>query len=258
MEWRFRTAAMALVMLSATVVSSSAQPAKVFVKGSPKPLVIEVVTLLRGLPDVIPVSSAAGPDATLDLQKKGGAKVKCGSLQAHLPGPTAADLVAQLRQWIPQPVAARRTARAERSRAWAEGLRAFAEGLNAMNQARATSNASSLAAGASSTKLMIFGGQGHKTYLGCVNCSRFDPDSVENQFGVHGSRFSTTSVVNGFSEFGSKFSDHSACNRFASDPPVIVDGSGQYYGRLTVNTMNPERTRSATIQAWLAGVCSSR
>jgi hypothetical protein len=37
--------------------------------------------------------------------------------------------------------------------------------------------------------------------------------------------------MNGFGQFASQFSSYSACNEFASDPPVIVDRSGSYYGR---------------------------
>jgi hypothetical protein len=106
-----------------------------------------------------------------------------------------------------------------------------------------------------STKLMLFGGAGHKTYLGCVNCSNLAPDSVFNELGDHGSRLATDSILNPFSDYGSPFSSYSACNPFADDPPVIVDGAGQFYGRLTVNTVNSERTHNTTLLSWLATVC---
>jgi len=51
------------------------------------------------------------------------------------------------------------------------------------------------AAGASaqqySTKLMIFGGLDHKTYLGCLNCNEYATDSVFNSYGNSGSPYST-------------------------------------------------------------------
>jgi hypothetical protein len=84
-------------------------------------------------------------------------------------------------------------------------------------------------------KLMIFGGPGHQVYLGCLNCSEFARDSVQNQFGPNGSSFSQTSIRNEFSPYGSKFSNYSACNPFASNPPVVVDGQGRYYGRLKLD-----------------------
>jgi hypothetical protein len=77
-------------------------------------------------------------------------------------------------------------------------------------------------------KLMLFGGRDHKTYLGCLNCSKFDTDSVANEFGPHGSAFETDSIFNRFGDFGSPYSDYSPCNRFASDPPVIVDPRGNF------------------------------
>jgi hypothetical protein len=102
---------------------------------------------------------------------------------------------------------------------------------------------------------MLFGGRDHKTYLGCLNCSKFDTDSIFNEFGPHGSAFETDSIFNRFGDFGSSFSDYSPCNRFASDPPVIGDPQGNFYGRLTINALQPEKTRSEYWSAWIAGVC---
>lgn len=82
---------------------------------------------------------------------------------------------------------------------------------------------------------MLFGGPDHRTYLGCLNCSEFNQDSVVNEFGPYGSSFSPTSIRNQFSPYGSSFSQYSACNPFALDPPVIVDGQGNYYGRLKLD-----------------------
>jgi hypothetical protein len=33
-------------------------------------------------------------------------------------------------------------------------------------------------------KLMLCGGQGHKTYLGCLNCGNYAADSISNSYGV--------------------------------------------------------------------------
>lgn len=102
---------------------------------------------------------------------------------------------------------------------------------------------------------MIFGGDGHKTYLGCLNCSEFAADP-KNQFGRHGSPYSTESIFNHFSQFGSPYSTWSACNPYATDPPVIVDGSGKFYGRLTLNTFSPELGAGNDLLGWLRAVCS--
>ncbi len=102
---------------------------------------------------------------------------------------------------------------------------------------------------------MLFGGEGHRTYLGCLNCSRFDTDSVFNKYGEHGSRYSTPSIFNKYGEFGSRYSDTSVCNPYATDPPVIVDHNGQFYGRLTVNRYHPQRTRSEQLRMFVNATC---
>jgi hypothetical protein len=130
---------------------------------------------------------------------------------------------------------------------WGAGLQGFADGYAAANTQPAA---------VSSQKLMIFGGPNHKTYLGCLTCPKYATDSVENAYGLHGSRYAADSIFNRFGEFGSKYGSHSPCNRYATDPPVIVDEAGRYYGRLTVSTTNADRTRNPNLQAWIAGVCA--
>lgn len=105
-------------------------------------------------------------------------------------------------------------------------------------------------------KFMVFGGADHRTYLGCLNCSEYAADSVLNSYGTYGSSFSMTSVYNSFGEYGSQFSMYSACNPFASDPPVIVDQAGNFYGRLTVNAFNSEQVHDQTVLQWLTKVCA--
>jgi hypothetical protein len=104
---------------------------------------------------------------------------------------------------------------------------------------------------------MIFGGEDHEQYLGCMNCSEYVHDSVENIFGPFGSKFSATSIRNHFSSFGSQFSSYSACNTFASEPPRIVDDDGNFYGTLTINRFNLQRIRNQTVLAWLEGICAN-
>lgn len=103
---------------------------------------------------------------------------------------------------------------------------------------------------------MIFGGSGHKTYLGCLSCSEYATDSVFNEYGQHGSEYSTESIHNEYGQYGSRYSAYSPCNPYASDPPVVVDQNGNYYGRLTVNRYHAEGTfGDADVLAWLELVC---
>jgi hypothetical protein len=108
------------------------------------------------------------------------------------------------------------------------------------------------------SKLLIFGGPGHHVYLGCLNCSKFETDSVGNTYGPHGSPYASESVFNHFSPYGSPYASRSACNEYASDAPEIVDGSGLYYGRLTLNRFHFEIGIGARFMGWLAAACHNR
>lgn len=47
---------------------------------------------------------------------------------------------------------------------------------------------------ATSSKPMIFGGPGHDTHLGCLNCGTYATDYVFNEFSQDGSSYSPTSI----------------------------------------------------------------
>jgi hypothetical protein len=100
-------------------------------------------------------------------------------------------------------------------------------------------------------KLVLFGGEDHKAYLGCLNCSEYATDSVFNAFGSAGNRYSTESIWNRYGEFGSPYSTYSVCNAYATDPPVIVDHEGNYYGRLTLNQYHAEIASGRQYIPWL-------
>jgi len=94
-----------------------------------------------------------------------------------------------------------------------------------------------------SPKIMLFGGQGHQTYLKCLNGDRSAYDSIFNEYGPNGNcrgLFSDNLYCRGlFKQFGTTglFQNFSACAPNANDPPVIVDQSGNYYGRFSVGGM---------------------
>lgn len=90
--------------------------------------------------------------------------------------------------------------------------------------------------------LHLYGGDNHKKYLGCINCSEFDSNSICNEFGSYGSEFNSDSIWNEFSTFGSEFSSSSPWNEFSSSAPVIVDKSGNFYGYFTINEFHRKRT----------------
>jgi hypothetical protein len=104
-------------------------------------------------------------------------------------------------------------------------------------------------------KVMLFGGRGHKTYLGCLNCNKFSSDSIFNTYGTNGSPYSSSSIWNHYSEYGSKYSDYSTCNPYATDPPVIVDAKGNFYGRLTANKYHAELGGGAKLMDLVGAAC---
>lgn len=91
--------------------------------------------------------------------------------------------------------------------------------------------------------LLLFGGDDHKTFLGCLNCGKFDSNSVCNKYGASGSKFSDKSIWNKFGDFGSKFSGNSPWNKYATNPPIVVDKDGQSYGYFTSSKNHPSRTQ---------------
>jgi hypothetical protein len=136
------------------------------------------------------------------------------------------------------------------------GLSAVACSPAARQRTAAVIQSAAAGAGAATTsqsspKIMVFGGVDHKTYLGCLNCNEYASDSIFNAYGTRGSAFSTESIWNHFSEYGSEFSTYSACSAYASDPPVIVDGTGAYYGRLSINQYHPQLGAGAKYHDWL-------
>ncbi len=125
---------------------------------------------------------------------------------------------------------------------------------------RAAWQAAAQGAGAASTPptptaLLVFGGQNHKTFLGCLNCSEMSQSSIFNTFS-YGSSYGQT-IFNHYSNYGSAYSTWSVCNLYATDPPVILDSVGHYYGRLTLNQYHAEIAAGRNYVEWLKEmVCS--
>jgi hypothetical protein len=107
-------------------------------------------------------------------------------------------------------------------------------------------------------KVMIFGGPGHQTYLGCLSCSENAPDSVFNEASRNGNRYSSDSIWNHYGDYGSPYTQFSACNPDASDPPVFVDQNGNFYGRVSVNQYMTGIGTGAQLRDWLvSAVCAN-
>lgn len=110
--------------------------------------------------------------------------------------------------------------------------------------------------GISTKRLLVFGGEDNRVFLGCLTCQEFDKDSVFNSAGVYGSGVYQASIINKIGKFGSPISPQSVCNPIASHPPVVVDGNGAFYGELTVNSIRPKGIRQDAVVAWLTAMCN--
>lgn len=99
--------------------------------------------------------------------------------------------------------------------------------------------------------LLLFGGENHKSFLGCLNCGPVDSSSVCNVVGDYGSVVSDKSIWNVVSDYGSVVSDKSPWNVVADHPPVIVDKDGGFYGYFTANVAQSQRTQIRPLLAVL-------
>lgn len=102
--------------------------------------------------------------------------------------------------------------------------------------------------------LLVFGGAGYRTFLGCLNCSKYDPNSIANTFGSYGSKYSPVSVRNRYGAYGSQYSSYSACSPYASRPPLVMGQSKKFYGALSVNRYH--RYASRTLFVFAQRLCA--
>lgn len=93
----------------------------------------------------------------------------------------------------------------------------------------------------SAQTLHIYGGSSHKDYLGCLNCSSFDTNSIWNEFGTYGNSFNTNCIWNEYGTYGNEFNQNSPWNAYSNTPPVIVDKDGNFYGYFTLNKYKEDR-----------------
>jgi len=89
--------------------------------------------------------------------------------------------------------------------------------------------------------LHLYGGKEHDVYLGCLNCDRYNSNSIWNANGTYGSRYNTNSLWNSYGNYGGKYSSYSPFNSYSNTPPIILDKDGNSYGYLTVNKYKSRR-----------------
>ncbi len=96
--------------------------------------------------------------------------------------------------------------------------------------------------------LHIYGGQNNDVYLGCLNCDKYDQNSIWNAYGKYGYKYNSNSIWNSYGTFGSKYNSYSPWNAYSNTPPVVVDKNGKFYGYLTTNKYKSGRAEFGLAQ----------
>jgi hypothetical protein len=77
-------------------------------------------------------------------------------------------------------------------------------------------------------------------FLGHLNTDAYDPDSVNNPYGLYGDPYSALCIYNEYGRYGSPYSDYSVSNPYATRAPRLYDQYGYYLGRFSSNPYDPE------------------
>jgi len=91
-------------------------------------------------------------------------------------------------------------------------------------------------------KILIYGGENSDVFLGCLNCDKFDKESIWNSTGDYGSTLGEYSIWNKFRKYGGEMGDYSPFNKFSTTPPILVDSNGKSYGFLSVDLLHKQST----------------
>jgi len=94
---------------------------------------------------------------------------------------------------------------------------------------------------ASAQTLHLYGGDNHDVYLGCLNCDSYNSNSIWNEYGTYGSSYNSKSIWNEYGTYGSEYNSNCPWNEYGSNPPVVVDKQGNFYGYFTVNEYKSKR-----------------
>ncbi len=74
---------------------------------------------------------------------------------------------------------------------------------------------------------------GGNTYLGKLG-SKYDTDSVFNEYGTYGNEYNIKSIWNEYGQFGGEYSTYSPFNQYTSTPPMIIKNK-KIIGYLSAN-----------------------
>lgn len=91
-------------------------------------------------------------------------------------------------------------------------------------------------------RILIYGGENNEVFLGCLNCDKFDEESIWDFNNEYGSSFGKYSIWNKFKDYGGVNGEYSPFNKFTGNAPKLVDAKGNFYGYLTVDKFIKDRT----------------
>ncbi len=89
--------------------------------------------------------------------------------------------------------------------------------------------------------LHLYGGSNHDEYLGCLNCNSYDKNSIWNEYGAYGNSYYSKSIWNKYGTYGNEYNSNSPWNAYGTNPPIVVDQEGDFYGYFTVNKYKTKR-----------------
>lgn len=91
-------------------------------------------------------------------------------------------------------------------------------------------------------RILIYGGENQDVFLGCLNCDKFDKESIWDFTNEYGSSFGKYSIWNRFKGYGGAYGKYSPFNRFSDNPPILVDKKGKFYGYFTIDNTQVDKT----------------
>lgn len=83
--------------------------------------------------------------------------------------------------------------------------------------------------------LYIYGGENGDVFLGKLNASKYDSESIWNEYGTYGNKRRSTSIWNANGDYGNEYRSCCPFNEYATYPPGLYDESGSFFGYFTVN-----------------------
>ncbi len=86
------------------------------------------------------------------------------------------------------------------------------------------------------------------TFHGCLDCNKYESESVCNKYGTFGSKYSSVSIWNKYG-LGSKYDDNSPFSKYGNGLKV-VDTKGNFYGTLSISYSGDQKMQEFLKSIW--------